>query len=253
MRRFDDRVAFVTGGAHGIGRATVRRLVAEGAAVVVADIDTEAAERAVAELPDGGGSARAVRCDVTDRGSVDSAIAATVDRFGRLDVLVNVAGHNLAGMTDAAPTEDQWARQYDFTFVGAVRCIEAALPKLVESPGGAVVLIGSISGLAALGTDPYGAAKAGLVNLVRNLATRHGPRGVRFNVVAPGTIATRAFDERPEALEQLKAIYPLGRVGTPEDVAAAVAFLASDDASWITGITLPVEGGLLTGPMHLLD
>ncbi|MEV6285482.1 SDR family oxidoreductase [Kribbella sp. NPDC051770] len=249
MDRFAGKVAVVTGGAHGIGRATALRLGAEGAAVVVADVDLPAAEEVVGEL---GASAMAVAGDVTSRESVEAAIAAAVERFGRLDVLAHVAGHNLANREAVEPGDGQWVRQYDFTFVGAVRCIEAALPHLVESGAGAVVLVGSISGVVALGTNPYAAAKAGLISLVSNLAAEHGPTGVRFNVVAPATIATRAFDNRPEALEELKAIYPLRRVGRPEDVAAAVAFLASEDAGWITGITLPVEGGLTTGPGHLI-
>ena len=118
---------------------------------------------------------------------------------------------------------------------------------------GAVVLVGSIGGEVALGTAPYAAAKAAVANLVRNLASDHGPQGVRFNVVAPGTVATDRFLGKEKLLDELKAIYPLGRVGQPEDVAAAIAFLASDDAAWITGITLPVEGGLTTGPGHLLN
>ncbi|WP_163513607.1 SDR family NAD(P)-dependent oxidoreductase [Fodinicola acaciae] len=248
MRGLEGRVAFVTGAGHGIGEACARRLAAEGAMVALTDIDTAAVDSVASELPE----AAAYHCDTTDSASVTATVASTVERFGRLDIVVNAAGHNLGGTADAEPTEEQWLRQYDFTFVGAVRCVEAALPHLRASPGGAVVLIGSISGLAALGTEPYGAAKAGLVNLARNLAAKHGPSGVRFNVVAPGTIATRAFATKPEALDELKAIYPLGRVGQPADVAAAVAFLASDEASWITGVTLPVEGGLLTGPGHLI-
>jgi meso-butanediol dehydrogenase/(S,S)-butanediol dehydrogenase/diacetyl reductase len=252
VRRFEGKVAFVTGAAHGIGRATAVRLAAEGASVALADVDTDAAGQLAAELAGGGGSAIALECDITSRDSVDAAVAATADRFGRLDVLAQVAGHNLANRTEVEPGDAQWARQYDFTFTGAVRCIEASLPHLVASGSGAVVLVGSISGVVALGTNPYAAAKAGLISLVANLAAEHGPSGVRFNVVAPGTIATRAFANRPQALEDLKAIYPLRRVGRPEDVAAAVAFLASDDAAWITGVTLPVEGGLTTGPGHLI-
>ncbi|GAA3555478.1 SDR family oxidoreductase [Kribbella ginsengisoli] len=245
MQRFENKVAFVTGAAHGIGRATVLRLAAEGALVGAADIDAEGTAAVVAEA---GSSVVALNCDITSTASVEAAVAATVERFGRLDVLANVAGHNLA----LEGTDEQWGRQYDFTFVGATRCIEASLPHLLESRG-SVVLVGSISGEVALGTAPYAAAKAALANLVRNLATDHGPKGVRFNVVAPATVATDRFIGKEALLEELKAIYPLGRVGTGEDVAAAIAFLASDDASWITGITLPVEGGLTTGPGHVLN
>ena len=252
MRRFENRVAFVTGAAHGIGRATVLRLASEGAGVAAADIDAEGTALVVSEVEQAGGVAMAVSCDITHAASVDEAVAATVQRFGRLDVLANVAGHNLGGLDGAEPTEEQWGRQYDFTFTGAVRCISAAMPHLSESTNGAVVLVGSISGEVALGTAPYAAAKAGLANLVRNLASDHGPKGVRFNLVAPATVATDRFKGREQLLEELKTIYPLGRVGTPEDVAAAIAFLASDDAAWITGISLPVEGGLTTGPGHLL-
>jgi len=246
VKRFENRVAFVTGAAHGIGRATVLRLAAEGAAVGAADVDAEGVASVVAEA---GGTAFALDCDITDTASVDAAVAATVERFGRLDVLANVAGHNLG---EPEQGEDGWARQYDFTFTGAVRCIQASLPHLIESRG-SVVLVGSISGEVALGTAPYAAAKAAIANLVRNLAADHGPQGVRFNVVAPATVATDRFLGKEKLLDDLKAIYPLGRVGRPEDIAAAIAFLASDDASWITGITLPVEGGLTTGPGHLLE
>jgi meso-butanediol dehydrogenase / (S,S)-butanediol dehydrogenase / diacetyl reductase len=251
VHRFENKVAFVTGAAHGIGRATVLRLAAEGAAVAAADIDAEGTAAVVAEaaqVAGAGASAAALHCDITSSASVEAAVAATVERFGRLDVLANVAGHNLA----LEGTGEQWSRQYDFTFVGATRCIQAALPHLLESRGSAV-LVGSISGEVALGTAPYAAAKAALANLVRNLAADHGPRGVRFNVVAPATVATDRFIGKEALLEDLKAIYPLGRVGRAEDVAAAIAFLASEDASWITGITLPVEGGLTTGPGHLLN
>jgi NAD(P)-dependent dehydrogenase (short-subunit alcohol dehydrogenase family) len=111
-------------------------------------------------------------------------------------------------------------------------------------------MISSVNGLSAFGEEPYAAAKAGLTILAKNLAARYGPEGIRFNVVAPGTIRTRVWDDQPGALDRIVRMYPLGRIGEPEDIAAAVAFLASADASWITGITLPVDGGILTGPFH---
>lgn len=245
--RFDGRVALVTGGAHGIGAATVRRLHAEGGTVVVADLDGDAASRTAGDLPDGGPPASAVACDITDTASVEAAVAATLERHGRLDVLVGVAGGTgvhpglLDGMDDAT-----WAAGVDLNLAGPARCVRAAAPHLPR--GGSIVLVGSVNGLQAFGDEDYSAAKAGLVSLAQNLAVRLGSRGVRINVVAPGTVRTRSWDQRSDP-DRLAALYPLGRIGEPEDVAAAVAFLASDDAAWVTGVTLPVDGGILVGPL----
>ncbi|MGE9349431.1 SDR family NAD(P)-dependent oxidoreductase [Isoptericola variabilis] len=245
MDRFAGRVALVTGAAHGIGAAVVRRLAAEGASVVLADVDTAAAEQTAAAL---GPEALVVSCDLTDPESVAAAVAAAVARRERLDVVVNVAGGALAhpdqldGGTDA-----DWAATVDLNLAGPARVVRAAAPHLTR-PGGAVVLVGSVNGLAAFGGDAYSAAKAGLGVLAKNLAVRLGPDGVRVNVVAPGTVRTRVWDDQGGP-DRLAPMYPLGRVGEPADVAAAVAFLASDDAAWITGVTLPVEGGVLAGPL----
>jgi meso-butanediol dehydrogenase / (S,S)-butanediol dehydrogenase / diacetyl reductase len=267
MRRFEGRVALVTGAARGIGRATAARLAAEGAVVGVADIDVRAAEETVQDLTSTGADASPLACDVTDRESVDAAVASLVAAHGRLDVLVNNVGISLATpfekIDDAA-----WRNESGPTLHGAVRCIQAALPHLLTSPvGGSVVTIGSVNGLAAFGDLVYSAAKAGLQSLTQNLAVLYSrrelarkgspSRGIRFNLVAPGTIRTRVWTEKgPERLEmvdRLARLYPAGRVGEPEDIAAAVAFLASDDASWITGVVLPVDGGVLTGPTGLSD
>jgi len=255
----------VTGAAHGIGRATAARLAAEGAAVGVADIDTDAAGETVHHLTNTGAEAVPLACDVTDRESVDAAVASVVARYGRLDVLVNNVGVSFGtrfeDIDDAA-----WNNQSNPTLLGAVRCIQAALPHLLASPvGGSVVTIGSINGLAAFGDLVYSTAKAGLQSLTQNLAVLYCRRelarkgstslGVRFNLVAPGTVRTRVWtEEGPDRLEMLASLarrYPAGRVGEPEDIAAAVAFLASDDASWITGVVLPVDGGAMTGPLSL--
>ena len=253
MKRFDGRSAFVSGAAHGIGRSIAIRLAGEGASVAVTDLDLETSGRVAAEIAGSGGVAFAVACDVTDRASVDAAVAASVARFGRLDVLVNTAGGDSAQPAFPEADDDLWQRTIDLNLTGVMRCIRAALPPLLTSPvGGSVVTIGSINGLSAFGGYPYSAAKAGLQNLTKNLAAEFGRRGLRFNLVAPGTIRTRVWDDQPGQLDRLRSLYPLGRVGEPEDVAAAVAFLASDDAAWITGVTLPVDGGTLTGPRGLL-
>lgn len=245
MRRFEGYGVMVTGAARGIGAATARRFAAEGAQVAVTDLDPQEAEKTVAGIREQGGAARAFTCDVGSRESVEAAVAAAVEEFGRLDVLVNNA---YACAPDAALFEDEpdevWARDLDITLTGAYRCCRAALPHLVASGRGAIVSVGSVNGLQDYGNHAYSAAKAGLGSLTRTLAGHAGPRGVRVNLVAPGTVRTPAWSGRGAALDAVSRLYPLGRVGEPEDIAAAVTFLASSDAAWITGVTLPVDGGL---------
>ncbi|MQY15258.1 putative oxidoreductase [Streptomyces sp. RB5] len=246
MTRFGGYAAIVTGGARGIGAAIARRLATEGARVVVADVDADAAKAAAADI---GRGAEWVHCDVRDSADVDEAVAHTVETFGRLDVVVNNA---YAGAT-VGPVETisdaDWLATFEVTLHGAVRVSRAALPHLARAGGrGAIVNIGSVNGETGLGEHAYSAAKAGLAGFTRTLAIEAADHGVRVNLVAPGTIRTRAWDGREQTLAAVAAnVYPLGRVGEPSDVAAAVAFLASADAAWITGVTLPVDGGLLAG------
>ncbi|MET7858386.1 SDR family NAD(P)-dependent oxidoreductase [Streptomyces sp. NPDC005318] len=244
--RFDGYGVLITGAGQGIGAATARRLAGEGARVLVTDLDGDRAERAAAAIRKSGGTAEALACDVGDRAAVEAAVARTVDAFGSLDVLVN----NAYGCTPDAPLfedepDDVWQRDLDATLTGPYRCSRAALPHLVASGRGAIVNIGSVNGEQSFGNHAYSAAKAGLGSLTRTLAGHAGPRGVRVNLVAPGTIRTDAWAGRDAELDRVSTVYPLGRVGEPDDIAAAVAFLASRDASWITGTTLRVDGGLL--------
>jgi meso-butanediol dehydrogenase / (S,S)-butanediol dehydrogenase / diacetyl reductase len=255
LRRFEGKTVLITGAAHGIGRAIATRLGAEGARVAVVDIDAAGAEQAAGELAADGIETLALHCDVTQRASVDAALDRTVERFDRLDVLVNNVG--LARDVPFEETdEEEWARQVEPTLGGAVRCIQAALPHL-ERTKGSIVNIGSVNGITAFGNEAYSAAKAGLHNLTENLAMRYARRGIRVNVVAPGTVRTpiwgRRLAENPAIFDEISQHYPLGRVGEPEDVAAAVAFLASADASWITGVVLRVDGGVLAGHTGFLQ
>jgi NAD(P)-dependent dehydrogenase (short-subunit alcohol dehydrogenase family) len=249
--RFENKAVYVTGGGHGIGRAIALRLAAEGGAVAVSDIDAAAAEAVAAEIVAAGGSAFATPGDVTSAESVAGSLAEAIGRLGKLDVLVATAGGDWIEPRAFEEIGDEvWARKLDVNLTGVVRCIRAALPSLIASGKGSVVAIGSVNGSAAIGGYPYSAAKAGLEIVLRNLAARYGRKGVRFNLITPGTIRTRVWGGRDADLARFARMYPLGRVGEPDDIAAATAFLASDEASWITGITLPVEGGLLTGPAN---
>jgi len=247
--RFEGRVAIVTGGANGIGRATAERMLDEGASVAILDREPDTARGWLAERSDASRAA-VLECDLLDASSVDAAVSAAISRFGRIDVLASVAGGDwpVAEGLD----EDHWRTVVDLNLHGPVRVIRACRPALIESQG-AIVLVSSVNGVAAYGEPAYASAKAGLSLLARNLAVELGPRGVRINVVAPGTVRTRVWEGQEGGADALRKLYPLGRVGEPADIAAAIAFLASGDASWITGVTLPVDGGSLTGPLALLQ
>ncbi|MFF3454724.1 SDR family NAD(P)-dependent oxidoreductase [Streptomyces sp. NPDC002730] len=243
MTRFEGYGVLITGAARGIGEATARRLASEGARVLVTDMDAEHAAKTAGSIP----GADSFGCDVGDRTAVEAAVAYAVERFGTLDVLVNNA---FSCSPDTPLIEDQsdesWHRDLDTSLTGAFRCARAALPHLAAAGGrGAIVNIGSVNSEQDFGNHAYSAAKAGLASLTRTLAGDAAPRGVRVNQVNPGTVRTPSWSGREASLDALSHIYPLGRVGEPEDIAAAVAFLASRDAAWITGTTLRVDGGLL--------
>ncbi|MFI9720585.1 SDR family NAD(P)-dependent oxidoreductase [Streptomyces sp. NPDC052396] len=253
MRRFDGYAVLITGAGRGIGEATARRLAGEGARVLVTDADAERAERAAAAMRAEELAVESRPCDVTDRAAVEAAVAQAVSLFGRLDVLVNNAAscHPDPPLVEDYPDE-VWARDLDITLGGALRCVRAAMPHLAAAGGrGSVVNIGSVNGEQDFGNHAYSAAKAGLASLTRTLAGQCAGRGVRVNLIAPGTVRTPNWAGWEESLERAAPLYPLGRVGRPEDIAAAVAYLASTDAAWVTGVTLPVDGGILVGNVAL--
>jgi meso-butanediol dehydrogenase / (S,S)-butanediol dehydrogenase / diacetyl reductase len=242
--RFGGVRALVTGAAQGIGRACVERLAAEGARVAVTDLDLDLARSVTDDLPQSAGRV-ALRMDVTDRASVDEAVAAAAAELHGLDVVVNVAGGDVPHGDFEETGDEIWSTLLELNLVGVARVCRAAIPFLRSSRSPAIVTVSSINGQTALGSEPYSAAKAGLTALTANLARSLAADGVRVNAVAPGTIRTRVWEGQEGGADRMLPLYPLGRVGEPSDVAAAVAFLASADAAWITGHVLPVEGGLL--------
>ncbi len=254
--RFLGTTAVVVGGARGIGRASSLRLALEGAHVIVVDSAGDAAEATSDEIVAAGGSSESAELNAMDAVAVGRFFYGFEDGGRTIDVLVNSPAH-------ASDTHFERVTESEFDFdIGATLkvpflCIQAALPLLLRSEAASVVNIGSVNGIAAYGNEAYGAAKAGLINLTKNLSIRYGPHGVRFNVVAPGTVNTHGWDARvavePNILDRVSRFYPLGRVGVPEDIAGAVAFLASVDAAWITGTTLTVDGGLTAGHGQLIE
>jgi meso-butanediol dehydrogenase / (S,S)-butanediol dehydrogenase / diacetyl reductase len=246
----------VTGGGGGIGTAICRRFASAGADIVVVDRNAAAAEETARNIEACGGSATAWPADVTDAAAVGQLFAALGESRSSLEVLVNCAAHANDTAFDRLSAAE-FDEDMSVTLKAAFFCIQAALPLLLSSPNGPnVVSVGSVNGIAAFGNEAYSAAKAGLINLTRNLAIRYGARGVRFNVVAPGTVRTPVWERRlaaePGLLDRIQELYPLRRVGTPDDIAAACVFLASRDASWITGQTLAVDGGITAGHSGLI-
>lgn len=241
-QRFADASILVVGAATGIGQAAAHNFASEGARIGVADLELTTASAAAADLP--GSGHLGLELDVLDPRS----IAKSVNEFGALtgtiDALVHVAGGDTAHGDFEHTTDDTWHAMLDLNLLGPVRVARQTLPWLRRSTNApSIVIISSINASLTLGSEPYSAAKAGLASLVANLAAELGPDGIRVNAVAPGTIRTRVWDEQGGP-DHLAALYPLRRVGEPADVAAGIAFLCSTDASWITGHTLPIDGGL---------
>jgi meso-butanediol dehydrogenase/(S,S)-butanediol dehydrogenase/diacetyl reductase len=248
--RFVDQVVIVTGSGSGIGEVTVKRFAAEGASVVVADRNGDKARAVAAAIEASGGRALATETDVSEGVQVDAMAAAVEQAFGRVDVLVNNAAIAEADgllVTD----EEAWDHEVAVDLKSAFLCTKRVLPGMIERRAGAIVNVASVNGLAFFGLEAYSASKAGMISLTRSAAVRYGSYGIRVNAVAPGSIRTpiweQFLEEDPGVFERLVKWYPLGRIGEPDDVANAVLFLASDEAAWITGTVLTVDGGLLAG------
>ena len=244
MTDLHDRVAFVTGASRGIGRAIAVRLAASGAAVAACARGDHAAG-AAAEITAAGGSAEALSADVADAGSVQAAVAAALDRFGKIDILVNNAGIARDQLLMRMKPEE-WDAVIATNLTAAYSCTQAVLRPMLRQRWGRVINVGSVVGQSGNpGQANYAASKAGLIGFSKALAQEVAARGITVNVVAPGFIETdMTADIGDAAREALSARIPAGRLGRPQDVAAAVCYLASEEASYITGQVIGVNGGM---------
>lgn len=252
MKRFTDKVAIVTGGGGGIGRATSMRLAAEGAAVVAYDLNATDAANTASGIVKTNGKAIGIGGDILSESHIGRLVEITLKTFGAIDVLINNAAFAIKP-TIAETSADDWDKEVDATLKGAFLVSRAILPVMVKNGRGAIVNIGSVNGLKYFGNPAYSAAKAGLINFTQSIAVEYGRHGIRANMVSPGTVRTNAptwvarQKKDPKIFEKLARWYPVGRVGLPEDIAAAVAFLAADEAAFITGANLLVDGGVTAG------
>jgi len=246
MNRLDGRVALVTGAASGIGKATAHRLASEGAAVLVTDIAGEAGEAVVKEITDAGGRAAFLRHDVTSERDWEAATARAVEVFGSLDILVNNAG-----MGDLKTIEDttleEWNRTIEIDQTGVFLGMKVAAPYLKKSEHASIINISSIFGTSGgFGTSPaYHAAKGAVRTLTKNAALHWATEGIRVNSVHPGFIETPILEPArgTEFWDAMTAVTPMGHLGQPDDIAAGVTYLASDDAKFVTGLELYIDGG----------
>lgn len=253
MQRVAGRVAIVTGGAQGIGGATARRLAEEGASVLIADVDQETAGQRVAAIREAGGTAEAYATDVAKHQDIQAMVEHALSRWQRLDILVNNAYGplNEGGRGGAVEvTEEAWDRGMAMLVKSMYLAAKYAVPQMQEAGGGSIVNISSVHGLlAAPGALVYETGKAAVIGLTRQMATQFGPLGIRVNAICPGHIVTeriqaRMWDKNPGGLRFFEQQYPVRRCGRPVDIANSVLFLCSEEASFITGHALVVDGGL---------
>jgi NAD(P)-dependent dehydrogenase (short-subunit alcohol dehydrogenase family) len=252
MKRFENKVCLVTGAGSGIGKATAIAFAAEGAFVVVADVNMEAAKGVTASIENEGGRSLALKVDISQRVEVAAMIAKTIEVFGRLDCAVNCAG--IAGKYSLPLheyPEDDWVNMIQINLIGTYYCVKEELQQMLQNGGGNIVNVSSAAGLVGQPLNsPYAASKFGIVGLTRTAAKEYATQNIRINAVCPTAIETpmimkgrRKLEENPEALEAAKNHQAMKRMGQPNEVAGVILWLCSSEASFITGHAMPVDGG----------
>lgn len=246
MKRLENKVAIVTGGAQGIGKATVTKFIDEGASVVIWDVDVNKGNQLVDELSSKG-KAVYMKVNVAKFDEVENAVKSIIAQFGRIDVLVNNAGI-LRDATLAKMTPEQWQQVIDVNLTGVFNCTKCVAPFMIEKQYGRIINATSVVGIYGnFGQTNYVATKSGVIGMTKVWARELGRKGINVNAIAPGFIATEMVASMPEKIiNMMKEKTPVGRLGTPEDIANGYLFLASDEASFINGTVLSIDGGVIT-------
>ncbi|MEH6947019.1 3-oxoacyl-ACP reductase FabG [Bacillus sp. JJ634] len=238
------KVAIITGGAKGIGKVTAKRFLEEGAKVVICDYDQAAGQAALADL--GSNDVSFFQVDVTNTAQVETMVQSTIDTYGRIDILINNAGITNDGFL-VKMSEEAWEKVLAVNLSGVFKCTKAVAPFMLDQKSGVILNASSVVGIYGnIGQSNYVATKAGIIGMTKGWAKEFGPKGIRVNAIAPGFIATDMVSTVPQkVIDAMKEKTPLKKLGTPEDIAEAYLFLASDTAGYINGTILSVDGGLV--------
>jgi len=248
LNNFTDKVVLITGAGNGIGRATALAFAQQGASVVVADMSRSAGEETTALITQAGGIATFILCDVTKDQDVQSMVDGTIETYGKLDIAFNNAGIEIESSKLADGDEATYDKIMDVNVKGVWRCMKYQIPALLKQSTSAIVNTASIAGLgAAPKMSIYSASKHAVIGLTKSAAVEYGKKGLRVNAICPAVIDTemfkRATENDPQKEQYVKSLHPVGRIGQPEEVAAAVLYLCSDLAGFTTGVALPIDGG----------